>query len=305
MPFIKQKFFIKEPIKAIKFLKENFNLTQKEAQKIIDKSRIYMNGKAFLDKSGHLSGNIEFDRFKGQALGIKAIFKTRDFALYDKPQKLLVHPKGRFYHISLLDNIKFDFGDAANPINRLDFETSGILLVSLNKQSEIDLKKIFETRQVKKLYVAIVFGKIKNCIIDLNILEQDKSKDLGIRSIVHKAGKRSISEVKLIYYDKITNISLIKIKPITGRTHQIRIHLNHIGHRILGECLYGINDNLARDYLNCKINENQRKELFGAERLMLHSQNIEFEYKNIRFNLSSKINFKDSNLERILMGNFN
>lgn len=84
------------------------------------------------------------------------------------------------------------------------------------------------------------------------------------------------------------NITLIKIRPLTGRTHQIRVHLSHIGHNILGETLYGVDDNLARNFLDKKIHDKDRKDIFGANRLMLHSYMIKFNFKNIKFILKSK-----------------
>lgn len=295
MPFVKQKFHINTPTKATIFLQNNLNLSQKEAQRIIDKGRIFVDGLPFRQKAGILSGDIWMSRFEPKDLGIKPIFKTQDFAIFDKPPKLLVHPKGRFYHLSLLDSIKFHFGSDANPINRLDSETSGILLVSLNKQSEIILKKSFETRNVQKCYLAFVYGKIQNCIIDLNILEQNKNKDLGIRSIVSLEGKKAITKIECIHYDKKNNISFIKAYPITGRTHQIRVHLSYIGHRIVGECLYGIDDKYARNYLDKMLDDKTRKEIFGASRLMLHSERLEFTYKNTKFIIKSKMDFAIAN----------
>lgn len=291
MPFIEQEFHIKNKIKIIKFLQDTLNYTQKQAQKCVDKGRIKIQDKPFFDKSAFVYGDIKISIFKEQDIGIRPIFSTKDFAIFDKPEKILIHPKGRFYHHSLLDSIRFHLGKEANPINRLDSETSGILLVSRNKNSEIELKQMFEEKCIKKEYLAFVFGKISDCIINLKIKEQDKNKDLGIKSIISNDGKESITKIKLIAYHKDKNISFIKALPITGRTHQIRLHLSHIGHRILGECLYGVSDCYARDYLDSKLNDDDRIKLFGAKRLMLHSQKLDFVYKNVRYILSSKMDF--------------
>lgn len=292
MPFIEQEFHIKDKVKLISFLQDKLQYNQKQAQKCIDKGRVKIDNKVFLDKSGYVYGDIKISVFKEQDIGLCPIFSTKDFAIFDKPEKLLVHPKGRFYHHSLLDSIRFHLNGEANPINRLDSETSGILLVAKNKNAEIDLKKMFEKKAIKKEYLACVNGKIEDCTIDLKIKEQDKSKDLGIKSIVSNDGKEAITEIKLISYVKSHNISLIKATPITGRTHQIRLHLSHIGHRILGECLYGVDDCYARDYLDSKLNDDDRTKLFGSNRLMLHSQTLRFTYKGIDYILSSKMDFK-------------
>ena len=289
MPFIEKSFYINEKIKLISFLQNNLYYTQKQAQKCIDKGRVKINNKIFFDKSGYVCGNITINIFEKQDIGLQPIFSTSDFAIFDKPAKLLVHPKGRFYHYSLLDSIRFHCGNNANPINRIDSETSGIILISKHKDSEIELKKMFENKNIKKEYFAYVEGKINNCIIDLKIKEQDKSKDLGIRSIISNDGKNAITKIELISHHN--NISFIKAIPVTGRTHQIRLHLSHIGHKIIGECLYGVKDCYARDYLDSKLNSQDRIKLFGADRLMLHSQRLDFKYKNIDYVLSSKMDF--------------
>ena len=286
MPFVKQNFNIKEPIKATLFLRNTFNISLKESQKIIDKGRIKKDGKVFLQKSGILHGEIEISTFMPCDIGIKPIFKTNDFALFDKPPKMLVHPKGNFYHTSLLDAIRFNFGVNANPIHRIDRETSGLVLVGLNKQSERKLKIMLQEQNIKKEYIAYVEGKINNCIIDANILEQDKNMNLGIKSIIHSSGKKSITKIEVIKQNP--NFTLIKAYPLTGRTHQIRIHLSHIGHRILGDFLYGVKENLSRDYLDGKIKENERKKYFGSQRLMLHASALSFKFDNAIYYLKSE-----------------
>ena len=291
MPFIEKEFYIKDKIKLITFLQKRLNYTQKQAQKCVDKGRVTFENRIFLDKSAFVCGKIKISIFEKQDIGIKPIFWTKDFAIFDKPAKILIHPKGRFYHHSLLDSIRFYLGNNANPVNRLDSETSGILLVANNKLSEKILKKIFEEKRVKKEYLAFVYGKIDNCTINLKIKEQDKNKDLGIRLIISNEGRESITKIELISYDKNKNISFIKALPITGRTHQIRLHLSHIGHRILGECLYGVDDCYARDYLDSRLNDEDRVKLFGAKRLALHSQRLDFTYNDVRYVLSSKVDF--------------
>ncbi len=297
MPFVKQQFYVAYPTKANLFLQNTLHLSVKNAQKMIDKGRVFMEGKAFLQKGGMLSGNIEIISFIPQDLGFGAMFKTNDFAIFDKPAKLLTHPKGRFYHLSLLDNIKFHFGNNANPAHRLDFETSGLVLVSLHKKSEIALKIAFEKRQITKYYKAYVRGKISDMTIDLPILEQDKHMDLGIRSIIAKEGKRAKTEIKSIAYDKHSDTTLILVRPITGRTHQIRLHLAHIGHSIIGECLYGIDDSIARDYLDGKLDDKKRTRIFGADRLLLHAYRLEFNYNDTKFHITSKMDFSYNNMQ--------
>ena len=342
MPFVREKFTLDSPKKATIFLQQTLKITHKEAQKMIDKGRVECNGATFSQKAGFLSGEVIVNYFRAEATELKPIFETLDFAVFDKPAGLLSHPKGRFSHASLLDSIRFYLGANANPINRLDSETSGLILVSKNKKSEVVLKRRFEMREVEKTYLAVVFGRIdidnlaqKFCesslqdlrseskqstqnqmddyfaslvnpadchdflqksrndemdfIIDLPLKEGQKGTDLGIRSIIDKNGRFAQSAIKILHYDSARNITHLKVMPKTGRTHQIRAHLAHIGHRILGETLYGVEDKNARDFLDGKISSEVRTQIFGANRLMLHAQSLRFAYNDNEFLICSKI----------------
>lgn len=342
MPFVRERFTLDSPKKATIFLQQTLKITHKEAQKMIDKGRVECNGATFSQKAGFLSGEVIVNYFRAEATELKPIFETLDFAVFDKPAGLLSHPKGRFSHASLLDSIRFYLGANANPINRLDSETSGLILVSKNKKSEVVLKRRFEMREVEKTYLAVVFGRIdidnlaqKFCesslrnlrskskqstqnqmddyfaslvnpadchdflqksrndemdfIIDLPLKEGQKGTDLGIRSIIDKNGRFAQSAIKILHYDSARNITHLKVMPKTGRTHQIRAHLAHIGHRILGETLYGVEDKNARDFLDSKISSEVRAQIFGANRLMLHAQSLRFAYNDNEFLICSKI----------------
>ncbi len=360
MPFVREKFILDLPKKATIFLQQTLQITQREAQKMIDKGRVENNGAIFRDKAGFLRGEVILSHFKAERGELKPIFETPEFGAFDKPAKLLSHPKGRFLHSSLLDSIRFYFGKDANPINRLDSETSGILLVSKNKQSEIALKNLFMQKSVEKTYFAVVFGQIniehlaqkfgENIIVDSNatirhcegfarsnphhsvilrersdrrihesnamfldsslralhfaqndknvdfiinfaLKEGQKGTDLGIRSHIDKNGKAAQTAIKILHYDSARNITHLKIVPLTGRTHQIRAHLAHIGHRIVGESLYGVSDENARDFLDGKISDNERVRVFGANRLMLHAQSLHFCYNDNDFFIKSKMDF--------------
>lgn len=345
MPFVRERFTLDSPKKATIFLQQTLKITHKEAQKMIDKGRVECNGATFSQKAGFLSGEVIVNYFRAEATELKPIFETLDFAVFDKPAGLLSHPKGRFSHASLLDSIRFYLGANANPINRLDSETSGLILVSKNKKSEVVLKRRFEMREVEKTYLAVVFGRIDidnlaqkfgesslrnlrskskqstqnqmddyfaslvnpaDChdflqksrndemdfIIDLPLKEGQKGTDLGIRSIIDKNGRFAQSAIKILHYDSARNITHLKVMPKTGRTHQIRAHLAHIGHRILGETLYGVEDKNARDFLDGKISSEVRTQIFGANRLMLHAQSLRFAYNDNEFLICSKIPFR-------------
>lgn len=307
MPFIKENFQIHAPQRVIAFLRQILRISMKDAQRFVDKGRVEQNGEVVRDKTRALQGEVSVSHFKAADLGIAPIFESADFAAFDKPVGLLSHPKGRFWHFSLLDAVRFHFGGEANLINRLDYETSGLVLASKNKKSEAELKSLFENRAVEKTYLALVEGKVDsaNFIIDLPITEGKMGSDLGIRSRVCEGGKPAQTAVKILHYDCKKNQTLLKVTPLTGRTHQIRVHLAHIGHKIVGDGLYGVSDAKAREFLAQKAqnldsassnpslqadsqnlhnprcdNAIKSAESSAKSRLMLHAQSLRFCYKN-------------------------
>lgn len=287
MPFVTENFYLDVNKKAFLFVMETLKCSQKEAQKYLDKKRLKQNNIP-ISKSQSITGEVSLTYFKPSNIDLEPIFATPYFAIYDKPPNLLVHPKGYFEHSSLCDEIKNRFGQQANPIHRLDYETSGLIMVSKNKRFEAELKGLFEHKKISKTYLALVEGKIQDSqVIDLPIkepLKKDKYKDLGIKCVISKDGKPSITKISPLHYDEQNHTTLLKVFPITGRTHQIRLHLAQIGHKIIGESLYGVDEKNAREYLNKKFSND-------SNRLMLHAQSLDFEYKNIHYHISSHRDF--------------
>ena len=103
-------------------------------------------------------------------------------------------------------------------------------------------------------------------------------------------GKESITIIKPISYDKEKNQTLVSAIPLTGRQHQIRVHLNFIGHKIVGDPLYGVDESFADDFLKNKISQEKREEITKAKRLMLQADYLEFEFLDTKYMISSKQN---------------
>ena len=174
MPFVKETFQIPTPQGVMVFLQQTLRISQREAQKFVDKGRVAQNGEVVRDKKRILRGEVSVSYFRAVDLGIVPIFETPEFAVFDKPAGLLSHPKGRFWHFSLLDAVRFHFGSEANLINRLDCETSGVILASKNKKSEAELKGLFERRAVEKSYLAVCSPPLNLHSIDFANAESSK-----------------------------------------------------------------------------------------------------------------------------------
>lgn len=289
MPFIKETFCLSYPKKAYAFL-EDLGFSTKQSQKIIDKGRLRHNGN-IVKKSQILQGDIELIHFKAQSLGLEPIFYNDDFCVYDKPHNLLIHPKGLFHHQSLNDCLKSRFGEQANPIHRLDYETSGLVLCALHKKAEVELKNLFSQRAVTKTYTAIVRGIIKQSemCIDTPIVSCNNGKDLSIRSFVSLQGKPALTQLKVLARNEKNNQTLLCLTPITGRTHQLRVHLNSINHPIIGDLLYGVNDECARAFLESKRVARDIGTQPKVLPLMLNASSLTFSYKHTHFHFLSML----------------
>jgi len=270
---------------------DTFDLTQKEAQRWIDKKRVITNGKSLSKKSAFIEGEVEVIVFETKTKGLLPIFETREFAIYDKPSGVLVHPSNRDTTYSLTHELKHRFGKDANITHRIDKETSGLVIVAKDKKSEIAIKEQFEAKKVKKTYLAYVKGKIKNSFkIDAPILKNREFSQIKLKCKIDKNGKPSQTIIEPLLYHKEQNITLIKAIPLTGRQHQIRVHLFHVGFPIVGDPIYGVDFKTADSYLNKNLDLKTRIEITGSKRLMLHANSVEFFCKN-RYKIISKANF--------------
>ncbi|GHR32258.1 putative RNA pseudouridine synthase [Helicobacter pylori] len=281
MPFVEEEFEILKPIKALFFVCDVLKCSLKEAQRHLDKQRLKQDQQAVC-KSQMIQGIVSLIHFKPNEKTQALVFETKDFGVFDKPPQVYTHPKGYFYHESLLDCIQSHFGKNAHPVHRLDYETSGLVLAGKTLQSAKDLKALFMQKKVKKTYLALAHGLVdKNIVIDKPILTpQNIQKDLRIKSKISPLGKPSTTLVEPLSYNPFLDISLLKITPLTGRTHQIRLHLSSVNHRIVGEGLYGVIDENAREYLQLKRENN-------APLLMLHATSLEFEFKGAIYEITS------------------
>jgi len=290
LAYIKKQYFSKDRVKVFRFLMNNFNIDLREAQRWIDKGRVFLKGKPLTKKAASFKGKIEVVVFETISRDLKPIFQTKDFLIYDKPSGVLVHPQNRHTEYSITHEVKNVFGKEANIVHRLDKETSGLILCSKHKKAERELKMLFEGRAVQKEYLAKVRGKFPDRIeVDKPISRNSEFDEIKLKVFIdEKNGKPSKTIFELVEYDSKTNISLIKAKPLTGRQHQIRVHLFDLGFPILGDPLYGVDFKTAEAYLDGKLSEEDRVAITGANRLMLHAYKLEFTYGNRYIIVSSK-----------------
>ena len=200
---------------------------------------------------------------------IEILYEDNDLLVVNKPAGLMVHPDGKSNGPFLTDWLLEKFPELKNVgeswpgiVHRLDVGTSGVLIVAKNQPTYLWLKKQFQNRKISKVYNAFVWGEMKD---DRGIIDKPigRSKnDFRQRSAERgKKGKIRDAITHFVVKKKNNGFSFLEIRPKTGRTHQIRVHLKAIGYPVVGDSLYAP----------------KRLPALGFNRLALHAFSIEFE----------------------------
>lgn len=184
---------------------------------------------------------------------LHTIFEDADVLVIDKPAGLVVHAgnmKGTGKTLVDLIRDKVADPDEQRPgiVHRLDKDTSGVLVIAKNPSAKAFLQAQFKQRLVKKEYLAAVVGRprLSRARLDWPIARHVKNP---LKRMVRPNGKPAITEYEVL--ESRNGMSLLCVRPLTGRTHQIRVHLSHLGHPVIGDWLYGRTDSrLARHFLH-------------------------------------------------------
>ena len=288
MPYIHKFIAHAEGQKAYEILLQN-GYKMREAQRLIDKGRLICDGAVVSEKNTLLSGEICLIEYETNPRGLKPVFECDKFAVFDKPSGVLSHPNGRHCEYSLNDEIWSLYGREASVAHRLDCETSGLIVVGKDKNAVVNLKKLFENRRVYKSYVALVHGKISgNLHIEANMNLVNDYDDVKMRMRICEDGKSAVTEILPLEYFADIDATLVRAVPLTGRQHQIRLHLFHVEHKILGEPLYGLARPQIEKILDKEMSEIERILTTGAPRLLLHSDEICFKFDSVEYKIKSK-----------------
>ncbi|MEE9355113.1 MAG: RluA family pseudouridine synthase [Methylococcaceae bacterium] len=192
-------------------------------------------------------------------IGLDILHLDELLIILNKPSGLLSVPgRGEDKRDSLMTRVQAEFPTALN-IHRLDMDTSGIVIMSLNKRTQSKLSKLFQQRAIEKQYLATVSGKPEQQegTIDLPLICDWPNRPRQI--VDHATGKASQTHYECCYYDELNDATQVLLTPLTGRTHQLRVHLQALGHPILGDNLYG-SPEIYRQ----------------ADRLLLHASKLAF-----------------------------
>lgn len=218
---------------------------------------------------------------------LQIIFENNDFIAINKPSGLLSIPDRFNKELpSVLSLIKAQY-DQIYPVHRLDKETSGILVLAKSADAHKLLNELFEKRLIYKEYLCICEGwPLHNeGIIDKAIAHS--IADTG-RMMIHPKGKES--QTQYILLERFKNFSLIKVLPKTGRTHQIRIHMESISCPLLCDPIYGRRTHISIFDIKSKVKVNFDKEpSYLLARTALHASKLSFEYQSVQIELEAEL----------------
>lgn len=191
--------------------------------------------------------NLDYDPIKGK---LDIVYEDCHILVVDKAANLTVNSKGQE---SLANHLSYYFQEnniksKIRLVNRLDMNTSGLLMVAKNPYAFAYYQKQIEDNNFFKYYLAVVEGNVK---IDKTIKTKLSYNENMKRYDVGSEGKLAISHFKTIDYDQKNNVSYIRADIKTGKTHQIRSQLSYLGHPIIGDKLYGSNIEMDRFLLHC------------------------------------------------------
>ena len=277
------------------YLSEKINsLTRSYIKKLIEKGNLIINGKKILSPSTKIKEKDEIlinvikseeNKLIPKNININIVFEDKDIIVIDKPKGMVVHPGAGNREYTLANALAFKFKNQLSDmsgklrpgiVHRIDKETSGLLVIAKNNFAHSNLSKQFSEHTIKRKYQCLAWGVIRPLSGKIVTLITRSKKNRQLMSVSEIKGKKAITNyktVKVFQKRNIPKISLVECTLETGRTHQIRVHLQHKGSSILGDQHYG-KKNLRFKKLDKIFFENLSKIKGQA----LHAQTLEFNH---------------------------
>ena len=260
-------------------LLDKLNFSVRSLSKMKREQSVLVNGEfkkpsAKIKKGDLIEVKIDEDmaNFEAQNLNLDIIYDDFDIIMVNKPPFMVVHPTKSHYNNTIANGvtdyiIKKDEKVKVRFVNRLDMNTSGLVIVAKNAYAHHTLSQDMSNDKVEKTYITVVKGIVTNDKGTINQPIYRPTED-SIKRVVDDRGQESITHYKVI--ERLKDATVLEVKLETGRTHQIRVHMNYIGHGIIGDELYG--------YVNEEL----------INRQALHAYKLDFDQPRTKEKLSFK-----------------
>ena len=240
-------------IRIDKYLLDKLDISRNKIQKLINDNNILVNGKSV--KASYIvrvDDLIECDFLYKEKIDIlpediplDIVYEDDDLLVVNKPSGMVVHPAVGNYSHTLVNALMYHCNNLSQVngvirpgiVHRIDADTSGLLLVAKNDMAHVDLAKQISEKSVKREYIALVDGVIKE---DTATIDAPIGRDVKNRKkmcVTADNSKDAITNIRVI--ERYKNSTLITCSLLTGRTHQIRVHMNYIGHSVINDPVYG------------------------------------------------------------------
>ena len=257
------------------FLAGNTEYSRAHIQKMIENEKVLVNGNKTkvsykVQKDDEINLEVEVPKeiaLEAQEIPIDVLYEDNDIIVVNKPKGMVVHPANGNPDGTLVNAVMAICKDSLSGIggeirpgivHRLDKDTSGVIVVAKNDKAHINMSEQIKNHEVEKTYIALVKGFVKEEEATINMPIGRSTRDRK-KMAVNKNGKNAITHIKVLKrFDKYT---LLKVNIETGRTHQIRVHLSHIGYPIVGDYTYS---NVKNEF-----------DVIGQ---CLHAQKLEFKH---------------------------
>lgn len=240
-------------------LKQEFHISARLQHRLIDEKHVLLNGtftdtRVSISKNDIITVNLDFEEesenIVSTEMKLDIIYEDDAFLVLNKPAGIAVHPSILHYEDSLSNGVKFYFESIGlkrkiRPINRLDLNTSGLIVFAKNEYVQECLIRQMDFHIFKKEYIAFVVGHFDEPNGTINLPIARKPNSIIERCISDK-GQEAITDYEVLKEFKVDSdcFSVVECSLKTGRTHQIRVHMAAIGHPLLGDTMYGVSSPL-------------------------------------------------------------
>ena len=272
--------------------KRNLNISRTRIKNLILKEKLKLNNKIIINPSKKVrTGDslvLEIPNPKKASLkpynyNLEIVFEDQDLLIINKPAGIIMHPGAGNYDKTIVNALMHydkeslsNIGDELRPgiIHRIDKNTSGLVVIAKNNETHENLSKQFSNHTIIREYQLLIWGKLRPTFGRIETFITRSSKNRQLMEVNHSKGKKAITNYKTIEIfenKKIPTLSLVECKLETGRTHQIRVHMNYKGNSLVGD------DKYKKKYKKLKnVDFDVQNSITNLDRQFLHAKTLGF-----------------------------